>query len=351
MITRKQVAGITMALLLATAITLVPAASLPPLPETETTRLQEAFHLVATRGPAVWPGFDGTGSPVLLIVGETEYLLNHDEPHADFQTIPDESFRDHPVFARPATFPPGLEATFPAIGTSTIVVGTAEATGRSPASWVLMVAHEMFHVFQASRGLNDKINALEIGTPEDSNWHLNYPFPYDDEEVQNGMHLLGYSLFRMTQLPEGKDTAAELYEARTANEALRNLEVLLDLRYKEPRHVKYMRYQTTKEGVARYVEYNLARFAISNSYEPLQAYVQAEGNDSYREAWDARYENLLFQIKHAGRVSRNRVEFYGLGMGLALALDRVKENWKEIYFEPGIWLVDLMDSAVQGNGS
>jgi hypothetical protein len=308
--------------------------------------LTEAFHLTATLGEQVWPGFTGENVPVLLAQGDVEYLLGVDQPPAGFAQTR-QNFRDRRIHARDRVLPSNLLATFPAVGFNVVVVGTPEATGRAPVHWVLAVAHEMFHILQGERGLDARVMTLEIGGENDSDWHLNFPFPYEDPDVQNAMHLLGFSLFRATVA--GADPERGFgYEARTSGEALSNLFAILELRFDDERAANYFRYQATKEGVARYVEYRLAEVAASGSYEPTPSFVKAHGNDSFAEIWESAYGmNMLYQIKHAGRVSRNRVEFYSLGLGLALTLDRLTAaDWKQRYFENGVWIDGLLRQAL-----
>ena len=77
----------------------------------------------------------------------------------------------------------------------------------------------------------------------------------------------------------------------------------------------------------------------------ITAYSSLPGFQSYRELWQQTYESRAFLIKHAGRAAKNRTAFYHLGMGKALALDRVSPGWKEKYFLPGAWLDDLLADA------
>ncbi|MGH9861814.1 MAG: hypothetical protein ACRD35_00145 [Candidatus Acidiferrales bacterium] len=332
-----------------TALLLLPNLAAPatppfqPLPEEQKLCLREAFHLAQLLGPVVWPSFDGHDVPVLLIMGETEYLLNRNEAPSGFIAVQGDQFKQRPVFARPRVFPPNLQASFPAIGTETVVVGTAEQSGLSPAAWVLIVTHEFFHVFQAAHGLNAKIMALAIGAPEDSDWHLNFPFPYDDADVSTALHLLGDALYRAVAKGE-----PNLSPAKTAQEALSNLIRVLELTTNDPRHANYLRYQTGKEGVARYVEYRLAERASHSDYQPLPEFTTLPGVKPYAAVWNESYASQLEQLWDVGRVNRKRVDFYCLGQGLALLLDRFDARWKSRYFEPGVWLDDLMKGAVSG---
>lgn len=324
---------------------LAEGSGLPELPRDQRLRLEEAFHLARTLGPRIWEGFEGREAPVLLIAGEREFLLNRDGAPEGFSRSGGKPFRGKPVFVRPRQLSPALLATYPALGFETVVVGTAEQVGRSPVHWVVTVAHELFHVFQAARGLDKKVASLAIGAPDDASWHLGFPFPYDDGDVRSALHLLGYSLFRAATADDPAGASAITYDARTAAEAMDVLEVVLSARHADPRHMSYLRYQSAKEGVARYVEYRLAREAATGEYRPLEAFQAAEGANAYRNLWQSTYGDMLYQVKHLGSVSRSRLEFYNLGLGLALTLDGLGVEWREEYFEPGVWLDDLLRTA------
>lgn len=53
--------------------------------------------------------------------------------------------------------------------------------------------------------------------------------------------------------------------------------------------------------------------------------------------------------EHAGRATRDRNAFYHLGMGKALALDRVDPRWKKQYFAARVWLDDLLHISMDGS--
>lgn len=320
------------------------AAEHPPLPEQHRIEVLEAFHLSSQLGPRVWPGFELGQPPVLLIVGETEYLLNRQKAPDSFVRQDGQSFNNAPVFVRPRQMSPAMTAAFPALGdgVDTVVVGTPEQTERTPAGWALMVAHEIFHNFQGRRGMHQKVDSLKIGPSDDGSWRLNFPFPYAEPEIENAFHLLGYSLYRAATQPQEASEDQLLYDSTVAMEAWHNLVQLLQMRFDDPRYANYMRYQIANEGVARYFENELARLAAERGYEPLADFASAQQADPYRQAWDDVYSRREYLIKHAGHVSRSRSEFYGLGHGMALLLDRVNPGWKERYFEPGVWMEDLL---------
>lgn len=292
----------------------------PPPPAAEIIRLGEAFRIAEELGPLVWPGFTASGAPVLLVAGEHEYLLNTSGAEG-FEPM-DATFRGGPVVVRPRIFPPGLEASFPAIGRETVVIGTAAATGKSGARWTLIVLHELFHVFQANRlGLGERVARLSIQKDDDGQWQLEHPFPYRDPKIERALHVVGFTTFAALESDRTKEMAA------VAAESLAVLLDLLESLYPGEGHDEYLRFVATKEGLARYFELRIAREA-ARSWTPSAEFRDLEGVDAFAQAWRDRYESLPFQIKHLGRVSRSRSELYNLGLGLALVLDRLGDPWQ-----------------------
>jgi hypothetical protein len=329
------------------ALPLPPRKPFPRLAGEQKTRLREVFHLVRTLGPNVWPKFDGREAPVLLIIGEVEYLLNSSVAPLGFDMFLAEEFNELPVFARQRIYPPTLRASFPATYRETVVVGTAEQIGLSPTAWVLMVAHELFHCFQASNGMNQKVWALKIGPADDPDWHLNFPFPYKEPKVQEALGELGSALSGAVDLLPGRDGGEIVRQARLAAEKMADLRALLEALKQDARHFNYFRYQTGKEGVARYVEYRLAELAAEGSYRPLPEFAAAQGFVLYKRVWQEQYGQQLSRLPQAGRLTGDRVEFYVLGQALSVVLDAVRPEWKELYFESGLWLDDLLRAAIE----
>jgi hypothetical protein len=327
----KHLAVLCLALLVAPAV----IADVAPQ---HLVRLAESFRLAERLGPRVWPGFAAADTPILLIDGEREYLLNNSGAAPGFTTTA-QTFRGRPVLERPRVFPPGLQASFPLIDRPAVVIGTPEATGTAPAVWTIVVLHEMFHVFAFSRGEVDKVASLGIGPRLDAQWQLSYPFPYDDARVQRAMHIAGRDLYRCIE--SGEDLP---YEANVADEALRTFADLLDLAAPGKKDYAYAKFVSTKEGVARYFEYRIAELA-ARDYRPSAEYAKLDGADAFVRAWKSYYQAMPFQIKHLGNVSRSRNEFYNLGMGIALVLDRISPDWQRHYFEQGVWIDDLLHDA------
>ena len=276
----------------------------PPPDPADLVRLDEALRLAETLGPRVWPGFSASDAPIILVRGDFEYLLNTESTAEGFVPLNGQSFRTRPVFVRARTLPPNLLASFPAIGRDAVVVGTPEATRHAPATWTLVICHELFHVYQGQHGMVEKVARLEIGPQMDPSWQLGYPFPYDDPRVIAAMHLLGHETFLALQNPEG-----DTYGACVVQDAVQNLLDVVNLTAPKTKNAAYLEFVVTKEGVARYFEYRLAQLAATN-YTPGKAFEKQEGRDAFERTWRDEYAAMPNTIKHLGRVSHSRSEFY-----------------------------------------
>ena len=133
--------------------TLGAAQAVPGLQHRDRVRLAESIRLVKELRPGLWPGWERTRLSVLLVTESAEFLIGHSQPSAGFSSVGYDTLLKRPVWTRPRQFPPTLLATFPAVGgMPTIVLGTAEHTGKSSTAWVLTLLHEHFHQWQYTPG-------------------------------------------------------------------------------------------------------------------------------------------------------------------------------------------------------
>jgi hypothetical protein len=254
---------------------------------------------------------------VLLVAGSTEYLVGHPRPTSEFALIGRDSVLGRDVFVRPRRFPPTLLATFPAVGsTATIVVGSAERTGKSSAEWVLTLLHEHFHQWQSSLpGYYAKADALGLARGDTTGqWMLSYPFPYDSVPVQRAVKALATSLARAEPI----ETVA------------RQREVLRDLLSTDDD--RYLEFQLWQEGVPRYVEIAAAE-AAAGAGEPPEAFRRLPDYEGYAELAKRLRSRLGSELAELSLGTDRRVAFYSIGAGLAMLLDRSDGSWKSRYQE------------------
>jgi hypothetical protein len=166
-------------------------------------------------------GWEHTPLTILLVSDSVEYLLGHSKAGPEFSRARRDSLFGESVWTRSRVFPPTLLATFPAVGgMPTIVVGTAEHTGKSSTEWVITLLHEHFHEWQYSmRDYYRRVAKLDLsGGDSTGAWMLNYPFPYDSPPVETAAKQLAQAVSSaLDARPEKRKRAvAEVVSAREA---------------------------------------------------------------------------------------------------------------------------------------
>lgn len=323
----------------------------PNLGPQDLALIEEAYHLWATQADRVWPGASQVRTPMIYVGEAEEYALGFGRPLPGFTNAGMASERLGPVQVRARTFPLNSSAAFPVEGTMAVVMGRPVAGGTSPEAWVITACHEMFHGYQYSRGSGDKINSLKIGPEADAGWHLNFPFPYRDEDVMRLIHVQGHLLWLASSTSNPDDAR---YSVGTALDGNRVYRARLDGLMPDGKAHQYSLFQEWSEGVAAYTEFKIAEAAGTTnyqppSYQPTAAFSKLPSFQGYASVWKADYQSRPYLVKHAGRATKSRTTFYHLGMGKALALDAVLPGWKTRYFLPGIWLDDLLREALESN--
>jgi len=311
-------------LLLGTATSPPPGHAQAEVPPRDRARLAEAMRLADKLGNDIWPGWRHTPFPVLLVTDSVEFLIGHSDPSADFARQGYDSLLAREVWTRPRQFPPTLLATFPAVGGKpTIVIGSAEWTGKSSTAWVLTLLHEHFHQWQSTRpGYYAGVAGLDLAHGDSTGqWMLDYAFPYDSAPVRRAVRGLAVALGRaLDAAPWGRSSA--LKRVVSTRDTLRSLLTAADYRYFE--------FQLWQEGVARFIEYAAAgaagesgkpaaEFRRLADYEPYGA-VAAEGRRSLRR-----------ELEQVGLGRERRIAFYPIGAAMALLLEETRPGWKADY--------------------
>jgi hypothetical protein len=310
------------------------AQNLLHLQPADRVRLAEGRQLAEGVCERIWPGWGHTQFQVLLVGDSAEFLIAPARHPHDFAPLGHDRVLGAEVWTRPRQFPPNLLATFPAVGgVPTVVIGSAERTGKSSTTWVLTLMHEHFHQWQTSRpDYNAGVARLGLTRGDTTGqWMLNYPFPYDSLSVQRAMRRLATALARALDVgPEARGAAIqEISEDRTA---LRALLAADDYRYFE--------FQLWQEGGARYTEYAVAR-AAAEAREPSADFRRLPDYIPYREAADTALRDLRRQLEQLDLSQKRRVAFYPIGAAWALLLDETRGDWKRAYIEHPFELPDL----------
>jgi hypothetical protein len=293
-------------------------------PETDDlVRIAEAFRLAGVAQTAVWPGWETTPFPVLLVSGDREFLFGSREAPAGFSPGGHSMLVQTDIWSRPRQFDPGLLATFPAFGPPPVVViGRAEVTGKTSVAWVLTLLHEHFHQYQMSEpGYFADVEQLGLsGGDQTGMWMLNYPFPYESPKVAGAFASVSRELGRMLIKSSRRDRQ-RFWRAYTE---------FLDLLPERDR--RYLSFQVWQEGVARYVELQVAERA-AQGYKPSIELRQLPDVEPFARAAERMRAAILSELATPDLARQKRVSFYAFGAGLALLLDRDGSAWKSRYLK------------------
>jgi len=332
---RQSFCGLAFVLLVGAA---VPEVAQPQtvaqLRPADRVRLAEGKRLADRLCEQVWPGWGKTAFQLLLLGDSAEFLIGGPREPDGFTRAGYDSTLGTEIWTRPPHFSPTLLATFPAAGgVPTIVVGSAERTGKASTAWVLTLMHEHFHQWQYSRpDYYPGVARLGLaGGDTTGQWMLNYPFPYDSAPVQRATRGLAQALARA--LDAGLEGGRGALEAVTASrDSLRRILAPADDRYFE--------FQLWQEGTARFIEYAVAR-AAAKARAPAADFRGLSDYQPYTEAAEGALRELRAKLDQLDLGGQRRVAFYPIGAAWALLLDRTRRDWKHAYVEHPFVLPDL----------
>ncbi|WP_300530893.1 hypothetical protein [Maricaulis sp.] len=280
-----------------------------------TALIAEARNIAVQHGETVWTGYADAPGTIILIDGETEFLLCHDGPAEGFTRLQRDDVTGCALARRDRNFPPNFLASFPAVdGTPSIVVGTPEGTGRTPDDWMVTLLHERVHQYQDSQPDSfARAMALDLhGGDQTGMWQINYAFPYEDADTAAAVRQLAdLALMAVQQRGEPGFEAAAQDFVRERQAFLASI---------DPADARYYDFQSWKEGVARWSELAIAR---------------AGAEDSARLAGFAAAQNarMIRGLEAVDLPRQGRVAFYALGSAEAEILEHLDPAWRSRYLD------------------
>lgn len=316
-------------LALAAPLLLALASPPPRMGERQRVRLAEAFAVIADVQEKAWPGWSGAASSLVLVDRKLEYLLRTDQQPPGFVDSESDPRLGGRVLARPRTFSPSFLATFAAFGpTPTIVVGTAEGTGKRSTAWVLAVVHEHFHQLQYSEpGYWRETEALGLaGGDRTGMWMLNYPFPY--ESTSPAFAALSRELARLVGGPTPAPPVERDAFWRRYAELTRTL---------RPEDYRYLSFQLWQEGIARYAETRVAEIA-AREHRVAPAFARLPDFVPFDAAAAALRDETIHELRTQVMSRHGRTVFYAFGAGLGLLLDQEGIGWRDRYLAEKFYL-------------
>lgn len=263
-------------------------------------------------GETLWPGYGSAPFGFLLLEAEKEVLLcQPGEPRGfTFEGVDEASGCKR--WSRPRTkMPATFLAAMPLLGPpASIVMGTPESTGRSPAAWQRTILHEHFHQWQwAQPDHYARVDRLDLkGGDETGMWMLNFPFPYDEAAVGDAHAKASIAL-------------ADAVDSRGRPHFLSAFDRYLEARRQfsaavSPRDWRYLELQLWQEGTARWTEIQLGKI-----------YPDAE----VRESALALEKTTLAELRKPNMQERKREFAYAYGAGEAMLMSACGPAWREAY--------------------
>lgn len=304
----------------ASSATAQPAASIIPL-------VADARDMAVSTGEQLWPGYGSAPFGLLLVEDASETLLCQ---HATgFEPIGTDPATGCEVSRRlPSGLPTGVMAAMPIFGPPwTIVVGTPEATGLSPAGWTLTVLHEHFHQWQSALpGYYERVAALDLADGDETGmWMLNFPVPYMDPDVA-AAHAHASMALRAALDRRGTPGFVEAVYAYLVARAAFAASM-------DTRSWRYLDFQFWQEGVARWTEIEIG----------LQ-----QGEDEARSVATRRRDGVLSELLRPDIATSKRSFVYAYGAGEAMLLEACDPSWRLQYaFDLGLDLRWQQAACVQ----
>ncbi len=283
-------------------------------------RIREFYRLASQVQDSVWPNWSQAPDALLLVTPDYEFLTHHPAPK-EFQP----AGKEFAVRAR--QFEPNLQATFPAFGsTPVMVIGEARNTAsKTSTPWLITLLHEHFHQLQYSQPDyypgTEKLGLSKAGGG--AMWMLNYPFPYDNAEVAGS-----FAELRDLLLHTATESDPEKFRAGVAAYVQARKKFFGQLTDADR---TYLEFQLWQEGIARYTEIKAAEAAVS--YRPSPEYTALEDFTPFTEISAKRRQSTLDELKSVDLSRRKREAAYSFGGVEGLLLDRLRPGWKARYFK------------------
>ncbi len=266
--------------------------------------------------------------PLILFNESYEFLVGQAEPPFSWQVVKEDSFLGRPYHRRPAENPQAFAVP---VGTEWAGSGgSLEMMNRklpfrlSREFHVVVMLHEIFHAFQATRAPRRFAGATAV-------YKLENIYPSKDPRFVAAWNREGEAL---------AEALAAKEETAVTGLAQKFLDIRETRRWKialDPKLISYERELEWLEGLAKYAEVRFYELAASRTEDALYA--------NYRSGhplwlWD------LARLRRNLGGQEGDLRFYLSGVAQALLLDRLSPGWKAKAFGEKASLEDLLRNTV-----
>lgn len=381
---KRGTLGVLLLLLLITAVLalsnrMLPTESAQPatLSAAEKALLTETIQVRQQVGDEVWLGWETAVIPLIVYNEAYAFLLGYpdppdgwinvstNKPHGSaWEQVPDDLFDGEPYYRQ--LLPPGGETP----QAFTVRVGEQWAASMPTQEWmeislsnqlradlpaflvpifpyqianglllrgsdgyISLLSHESFHAYQGT------VVPARLAAAETAVSHSESRYPWEDVAFQDAWQA-ELDLLTTTVQAETEADMVDLAQQFLAQRAHRRQTagIRSDL-------IEYEQQREWLEGLARYVELETWRQAsLADDYQPILALQDDRDFDGYA-AFNKRWTQEIDQI---GRMADDHGDgrFYYSGMAQAVLLDRLLPDWKTQALIDGVFLDDLLVTAV-----
>lgn len=314
-------------------------------------RLMESLHLKATLGDQVWDGWGKAETPVIVWNRSYEFLFKNDgNTPSGWSKVTDDDINGQPYFNRVANEPQNFAVQVDDIWTASMatkqttdvfLIKTFQETFPTPIKQIFPyrillqpsetqiggLLHETFHVYQYHVAPERITKAESIHKLGEQYEKASESF---DTELKTESTLLADAL-KAKARPEKVELARQFLAARDSRRKEHHLNNDL---------IDYEKWLEWEEGTAKYVEVAILKQAsISENYHSASEMKVDPDFDQYQK-FNNRWSQEMFRLRY--QTTPGETQFYMTGMAQAFLLDDLLSDWKETYWEDGIFLEDLL---------
>jgi hypothetical protein len=335
------------------------------LSDLDKAEIEEFFNLQKLLGDSVWPGFGKADIPVILFNDEWAFLAGYENPPGGWKKVPNMNQRgkcwepvyndkifDRTYYRQRLDSGISPQAFTVQVGTKWVAcMTTIEWTriklendikknmpaaqndsltlkrmvnimGGNADKHISMVVHEAFHAFQATRNFN-RLKESE------STFQRYKEYPWNDVPFNKAWK-------------EEIALLIKAFETKNDFDATQAIRQYLEMRSKRyldskftPELIRLEQLKEWEEGIAKYMELSLWKFAGSSStYVPALMLRNDQSFERYKNFNQAMSLELMnCRMQPQG----NDTRFYYSGMMQALLLDRFYPRWKMQAFDRDVF--------------
>lgn len=202
---------------------------------------------------------------------------------------------------------------------------------RGSDGYISLLAHESFHAFQGTAAPERLATAERALAAEAA-------YPWQDAGLQADWQTELDFLAAALAAESEAETIALTTQFLSQRQQRRPEAGLTDAQ------INFERQREWLEGLARYVELEIWRQAAQSDYRPIPALAD-DGDFGEYTGFDRRWSQEVDQIRRMAN-DEGEGRFYYTGMAQAVLLDRLMPGWKQAIFADGVFLEDLLATAV-----